>query len=699
MAIAHYVTTGFRRGMSLNPLFDDIVAGGELPEVMRVPALYAYLLSERETVRIHPWWDAEEHGRIFGGPALEHVWARRNESVRLRVAERETSLTVEEIRRSAISYARSWRRHRDSGGGAPSPAATGLVRPIQARDRRYARKIEQMAARASSPRRDGVIVPLVGVDSAQWISAHLLTRVVPEVVLHGHARRAVWTRVLRRAAASLRTTTVVALDPRAEFTEAEIDGLVEAADESHAVMPAHRSQDGTVDGLGAAETGGRSAWGILSHHPVEDLDAMEPVVTVPLLHGRSVALRRAVLLDVLDGDAPTTTAAFARSLRRRIGVRVLTAVRPVLDEPLHVFDEKSPGRSSGGEQDRAAAEAFVDAAGFDLSAWRPAPSGTMEPILRWRRPQPASDRWAIKICAPAGRQGAVWGDMHFARGLASALRRRGHTVVIDSFDARARRTAYLDDVNVIVRGPYRIDPLPTGVNLQWIISHPDEITRGEVSAFDRVFAASVSWSRRRTQRWGVPIEPLLECTDTDLFRPRGVESTDEIVFVGTARGIPRPSVVAPLAAGIPIRVYGPDWRPFIAQSAIAARAIAHERLAERYESAAIVLNDQWPAMRENGFIAMRPFDVVAAGGRVISEEVEGIDTVFGDAVVTYRDPQHLVELLRTDPNAMFPDAAGRARASERVRREHSFDARAAVLERAAQGIVSAIARGVDDGAE
>ena len=81
---------------------------------------------------------------------------------------------------------------------------------------------------------------------------------------------------------------------------------------------------------------------------------------------------------------------------------------------------------------------------------------------------------------------------------------------------------------------------------------------------------------------------------------------------------------------------------------------------------------------------MRPFDAVAAGGRVISEEVDGIEEIFGGAVVTYRDGAHLVELLKSDPRDLFPDASTLARISEEVRLNHSFDARAQVLVRAAQ---------------
>ncbi len=73
---------------------------------------------------------------------------------------------------------------------------------------------------------------------------------------------------------------------------------------------------------------------------------------------------------------------------------------------------------------------------------------------------------------------------------------------------------------------------------------------------------------------------------------------------------------------------------------------------------------------------MRPFDVVAAGGRVISEDVDGIDRVFGDAVPVFRTDEELLELLARDPADLFPDAEGLAAASERIRRDHSFDARA-----------------------
>ena len=78
-------------------------------------------------------------------------------------------------------------------------------------------------------------------------------------------------------------------------------------------------------------------------------------------------------------------------------------------------------------------------------------------------------------------------------------------------------------------------------------------------------------------------------------------------------------------------------------------------------------------------MAMRPFDVVAAGGRVISEDVDGLEEVFGPTVRAYRDDSELVEMLTGEFDANFPPEEQLEPFRDRVRREHSFDARAATL--------------------
>ncbi|MDF2917438.1 MAG: uncharacterized protein K0S70_1655 [Microbacterium sp.] len=690
-AVWHYIVRGFRRGYSVNPLFDEIHAGGVLPEVYRVPALYAYLLSDRPTVDVHPLWDARALGGDGASGALERLWALRHTEIPLRVGGESQLLTVTDFRSRAIDAARRWRRAGRTA--APAPArGDRMLALIQHRDRRYGAKVHQAGRFAQ---RDGAtaILALVDPDLSQWVTASIAAEAVDGCTLRRYGRRPIWGTVVSESLHGWSDGHLVALDPRGSFSDDDVDRLLVRARDGVIAVPAVREHDGTLVGIGAAAVDHHgSLYRILAGHPVEDLAGLGSEISVPRLCGIAFASHssrlthpeaRAAISDALDLEDVSDVIA-----RDREAV-VLPDVTTVLDEPAAAFDRsRRPLRSFDGVRtDREAAERILRAAGFDVSGWQKgARTRRPSPTMTWRRPSAHSQRWAIKICSPAGPRGDVWGDTHFAQGLAAALRRRGHDVIIDHFGAARRPSAHLDDVNVVVRGPYRIDPPSTGVNLQWIISHPDEVSRGEIAQFDQVFAASKTWSEKVSRQWSVPVEPLLECVDTDKFVPRGLPRTAEIVFVGTARGIARPSVVAPIRAGVDVKVYGPDWRPFIPASAVVAERIPNEALPERYETAAVVLNDQWPAMREEGFIAMRPFDVVAVGGRVISEPVDGIEEIFGGAVVTYRSPQHLVEMLRGNLDMLFPDDDELRLISRRIREQHSFDARAAVLQKAAQKV-------------
>ncbi|MGN6128669.1 MAG: glycosyltransferase family protein [Humibacter sp.] len=701
LALAHYVAKGFRRGLSVNPLFDEITAGGNLPEVFRVPAMYAYLVSDKVTVAVHPLWDAPAYGRTAGlgkcGP-LEHAWARPQAVVTLATADRSRHVTVAAFRDEARRAAASWRRL----GSLPhtvedGEVATFVLRVVQKSDRRYGRKLAQVA-RLVTRGDAAAAVSLISPDASQWIVAQLWGTLFPEVTVDGHGAGIAWTSVLDQGLRSRAARVLVALDPRCEVGDDDIRALAEVAATGRAAAPVLRAIDGTIVGAGASRIEGFDLpYRILAHHPAEDLApwGSEPIA-VPMLTGRTVAIPTPVLTTALRNaggrqhdDLLELLTDHARSAD--VPAVVLPHVTPVLEEPEHAFatrrwSRRSAGAASHAPSDRERATALLAQSGFEVRGWRLSGDGRPEPVLAWIRPRPDAQRWAIKIGAPAGRAGAVWGETHFALGLARALRRRGHDVVIDAFGAARRPSAYLDDVSVVVRGPYRIDPPDTGTRIEWIISHPDEITPNELRRFDRVFAASRRWSAQATARWSIPVAPLLECTDADQFFPRGLPRGEDIVFVGTARGIARPSVVAPLAAGIQVRVYGPDWRPFIPSSAVAAEFLPNTDLPARYETASIVLNDQWPAMREQGFIAMRPFDVVAVAGRVISEDVDEIEEIFRGAVVAYRDAEHLVELLRSDPDTLFPPQAELERIAAYVREQHSFDARADVLLRAADDV-------------
>ena len=291
-------------------------------------------------------------------------------------------------------------------------------------------------------------------------------------------------------------------------------------------------------------------------------------------------------------------------------------------------------------------------------------------------------RWAIKNAAPAGPGGERWGDTHFAASLAAGLRDHGQEVVIDRRPEWDRPTGRHDDVVLVLRGLVRHDPSPEQVSLLWVISHPELVTPDEAHGYDRVLAGGQPWAERRARDWALRIEPLLQATDPERFHPDAgtPDAGDPVLFVGNSRRVLRPVVRDALAAGLPLAVYGDLWSGLVPDEVVRGRSIPNDQLAAAYRSAGVVLNDHHDAMRADGFVSNRLFDAVASGARVISDEVAGLTELFGPAVQVYETPEDLARLATLpEPDSVFGDDATRRAASDRVRTDHSFSARAARL--------------------
>lgn len=285
-------------------------------------------------------------------------------------------------------------------------------------------------------------------------------------------------------------------------------------------------------------------------------------------------------------------------------------------------------------------------------------------------------RWAIDIAAGAAPIGRRWGDWHFAASLATALRRLGQWVEIDHPETRGRATRAETDVVLTLRGLERVAPAPGATNLLWVISHPEDVTAAELAGFDRAFAASTTWAARHGAT------PLLQCTDATRFRP-GTGVTDAgagVLFVGNARGGMRPVVAAAREAGVGVTVIGTGW----AEHGVAAVAdrIANEDLPTAYSSAGVVLNDHHADMAAEGFVSNRVFDVLAVGGRLLTDPVAGLADVLAEVGAssqpTWQGPDDLARLARP-PYDAWPDEHERRAVAARVVAAHSFDARAATL--------------------
>lgn len=293
-------------------------------------------------------------------------------------------------------------------------------------------------------------------------------------------------------------------------------------------------------------------------------------------------------------------------------------------------------------------------------------------------------RWTIDLASPPGPKGESWGDTHFARSLAAALERLGQRVAVDSRQLRHRASRDQDDVLLVLRGLDRVEPRPGVLSLEWIISHPDLVDAEEMRAFDAVFAASTTWSAEATERVGVPVVPLLQCTDPSLFRPGLAEAGTgpEVLFVGNSRGVYRSAVRTALAVGAPVTIHGSQWDRFVDRSLVASTYVPNSELGALYASAGVVLNDHWEDMRRDGFVSNRLFDAAAAGARILSDDIAGLGDLFGGLVQVYRDENDMRRLL-DERDAVFPDDEERHRVAARIVAEHSFDARARTLADAA----------------
>ncbi|WP_419825251.1 glycosyltransferase [Sphingomonas sp.] len=283
--------------------------------------------------------------------------------------------------------------------------------------------------------------------------------------------------------------------------------------------------------------------------------------------------------------------------------------------------------------------------------------------------------FAIKIAAPRAER-AVWGDWHFAEALAAAIRRLGHDARIDCREEWGGHALADEDVAIVLRGLIPYAPRVGQIGVLWIISHPDQVPFDEMERFDRVYTASPSHAALLAHIVQVPVSPLLQATDPGLFRPepRAAEAP-ALLFCGNSRGVRRPVIGWSISAGRNPTIYGGGWDGFVPAELIAGEALDNDVLGPLYAGAGAVLNDHWPSMRAFGIVSNRLFDVVAAGGRAITDAVPGVAGLFGDAVVEVGSPEDLRAAIDA-PRVPEEEAA---RIAREVGEAHSFDRRAETI--------------------
>jgi hypothetical protein len=172
-------------------------------------------------------------------------------------------------------------------------------------------------------------------------------------------------------------------------------------------------------------------------------------------------------------------------------------------------------------------------------------------------------RWTVLTSAPGGKAGEQWGDTWFARDLVDALCKLGQDAHTTSRQNAHSLEREKDDVVVVLRGLTEVKPNRSKKNsiwILWVISHPELVTQEEASRFDVVFAASNHW-----QPGFVDVRPLLQATNPSRFTPSAgiADSGDEVLFVGSTRGVFRPIVKDAIEAKLELSLYGVGWQEYV----------------------------------------------------------------------------------------------------------------------------------------
>lgn len=287
--------------------------------------------------------------------------------------------------------------------------------------------------------------------------------------------------------------------------------------------------------------------------------------------------------------------------------------------------------------------------------------------------------FAIKIPAPY-EQRLEWGDFHFADSLRIALENMGHTVVLDFYGKWYERPANADDVVIVIRGLTAYKPSRGPINILWNISHPDQVSFQEYESFDHVYVASLSYASFLGTFLKCPVASLLQCSDPNRFyyKEPDFPKKEKILFVGNSRDEYRPIVKKAIDAKQDIEIYGTRWGQFVDTDYIHGENIPNKELREYYTSYGTVLNDHWESMRQFGFISNRIFDVLAAGGGLISDSLPSISRLFGDAVVQIGDDESFEDALKRLRTQKKFDNQKRI-ISDQICKYHSFDRRAQTI--------------------
>lgn len=293
----------------------------------------------------------------------------------------------------------------------------------------------------------------------------------------------------------------------------------------------------------------------------------------------------------------------------------------------------------------------------------------------------------ILIAVPRKKMALSWGDYYYANGLRKAFAAAGYEAEIRCRDEWDK--PFDGEYMLMLRGKEAYHPQMQYKNILWHISHPDLVKPQEYDEYDMSYIASRPWAEYMQGVCNMPVRELLQATSPELFHISEKEDWDseELLYVGNTRNVERRMISDLLPSSYQLSIYGNGWDKYVPQEYIKGEYLANDELSQAYRNCAVLLNDHWPDMRENGFISNRIFDGLASGAFIISDEVLGLEDILPDCVVTYDGTKEDLR-QKVDYYLSHPDEREKysTKGAELVAQEHTFASRVEEIIKFIQGV-------------